>query len=361
MRSTPYVQIDSKIVARNLKNVHGKIQQMNKDVVIRPHIKTHKMPEFAQMQLAAGGVGITTAKISEAEIMADAGIQDIFIAYPVVTAEKGKRLLALQKQLTRLIVSVDSVEGVAMLSQIAQDAETVFEARVEVNTGLNRTGLLPQDVAAFCQMVQTNYPGVVISGIYTFRGAMLGGVATADINSAGIEEGTIMVELAKALRAEGIAIDDVSVGSTQTGVAAAQVAGVTEVRIGTYIFHDVMQIAFGLAEVSDCAAAVKVTVVSVPDNERAIIDGGSKTFATDVQPVDGHIRIVGFGYVKEHPEIIFERMNEEHGILSLHGADVKVGDILTIIPNHICSTINLHTTVMLDAKELTVAARGALV
>jgi D-serine deaminase-like pyridoxal phosphate-dependent protein len=166
------------------------------------------------------------------------------------------------------------------------------------------------------------------------------------------------------MREQGITVDDVSLGSTPTVEYAARVGGVTEVRPGTYVFYDSMQAEMGACSLSECALRVVATVVSRPRADLAIIDGGSKTFATDVPPGAQPLNLEGFGHVVGYPGVVLERLTEEHGMLAL-GRDcaLEVGDILRVIPNHICSTVNLHDYVYLvdegdTVQEVRVEARG---
>jgi D-serine deaminase-like pyridoxal phosphate-dependent protein len=359
---TPCVVIDAAIMERNIEAMGESARKAG--VKLRPHAKTHKMPAVARKQLAAGAAGITVAKVSEAEVMAEHGITDIFIAYPLVTVDKIGRALALAKRI-RLIVGVDSREGALRLAEAATSAGTTLEVRLEIDTGLRRTGVPYGDAVDLAAMVHET-AGLRLSGIYTFRGALMGGKATLDLRAAGEEEGRIMAELAGRMRASGIPVEDVSVGSTPTSAYAMAVPGVTEVRPGTYVFMDRMQARFGVCQLEDCAGAVRVTVVSRPAPDLAVIDGGSKTFATDVQPNTDPLQLQGFGHIMELEDAVLEWLSEEHGMLRLGPASqgVAVGDILHIVPNHICSTVNLHNQVyfLRDGKyePHTVAGRGKL-
>ena len=173
-----------------------------------------------------------------------------------------------------------------------------------------------------------------------------------------------MVSLADRIRERGIGLRDVSLGSTPTAEYAAGVEGVTEIRPGTYVFYDRMQAQLGACSRDECAATVVCTVVSRPREDLAVIDGGSKTFATDVQPGTGPLKLEGFGHVVGHPGAVLERLTEEHGMLAVTGEhDLGVGDTLRIIPNHVCSTVNLHDAVYMAGRdgaveELRVAVRG---
>ncbi|MBP1042570.1 alanine racemase [Vagococcus sp. BWB3-3] len=353
---TPVVLINQQILENNLAQMAEKVANAP-STQLRPHIKTHKNPELAKRQLAYGAVGITVAKLGEAEVMIDGGIRNIFLAYPLVSTDKINRGLALAQKSERFIFSVDTVTGAEQLNRLAEAAGISVEVRLEINTGLARTGVELEEALPFAKTV-SQFKQLNLTGIYTYRGSkLLDGTATKDAYSAGIEEGTAMVTLAKELRAAGIQIEDVSVGSSLSIAGVLAVEGVTEVRPGTYVFNDAMQLSYGVCHQVDCAATVLVTVVSRHGN-RLIIDGGSKAFATDVQPTIFPTLIRGFGQVKGYPKVIFERMNEEHGVLLITDETIQVGDRLEIIPNHICSTINLYDVYYLDQQAVSVAARG---
>ena len=357
---TPYLVIDSAKMERNILKMANIAK--GSGVALRPHVKTHKVPAIARKQVEAGAVGITVAKVSEAEVMANAGIKDIFIAYPLVTEEKIQRAIALRKRI-RLIIGVDSLEGARSVSAVAGREEHILEVRLEVDTGLRRTGV-PYEKAVELARDVDSLDNLELTGIYTYRGAILDGSPTLDLIGAGLEEGELMVSLANRIREQGIGVQDVSLGSTPTARHAAGVTGVTEIRPGTYVFYDRMQARMGACSPGDCAAEVVATVVSRPTGDLAVIDGGSKTFATDVQPGGEPLNLVGFGEVVGHPEAVLERLTEEHGMISLRGeSDLRVGDTLRIIPNHVCSTVNLHDTLFLTGEgrtveEVAVAARG---
>jgi D-serine deaminase-like pyridoxal phosphate-dependent protein len=267
------------------------------------------------------------------------------------------------RQRTRLIIGVDSLEGARRVSAVAGREEHILEVRLEVDTGLRRTGV-PYEKAVELARDVDSLDNLELTGIYTYRGAVLDGSPTLDLKGAGLQEGELMISLADRIREQGIGVQDVSLGSTPTARHAVGVTGVTEIRPGTYVFYDRMQARMGACSLGDCAAEVVATVVSRPTGDLAVIDGGSKTFATDVQPGGEPLNLVGFGEVVGHPEAVLERLTEEHGMISLRGGnDLRVGDTLRIIPNHVCSTVNLHDALFLagedgTVKEVPVAARG---
>jgi D-serine deaminase-like pyridoxal phosphate-dependent protein len=358
---TPFVLIDVTRMDRNIL-VMAEIARRTM-VSLRPHVKTHKIPAIARKQVEVGAAGITVAKVSEAEIMADGGLDDIFIAYPVVTEAKIRRAILLRDQV-RLILGVDSLEGARRLSSVARGEGTDLEVRLEVDTGLKRTGVRPQEAVELAGEI-SKLGNLDLTGIYTYRGAVLeNGVPTLDLEKAGYQEGELMVSLANQMRESGIKLEDVSLGSTPTAKYAAEVEGVTEIRPGTYVFYDRMQAELGACSLEDCAARVLATVVSRPTSDLAIIDGGSKTFATDVQPGKEPLGLEGFGRIIGHPKAVLERLTEEHGMLALDEADdLGVGDTVEIVPNHVCSTVNLHDDVYLlsagdSIQKVRVAARG---
>jgi D-serine deaminase-like pyridoxal phosphate-dependent protein len=359
MVETPHLSIDGAKMKKNIEKMAA-IAERN-GVALRPHVKTHKIPAIAQAQVEAGAAGITVAKVSEAEVMADAGFEDIFIAYPLVTDSKIRRAVELAQKLKKIIVGVDSLEGARRLWTAAGDQ--VIEVRLEIDTGLRRTGVAYDEAVELAREIDA-FDNLDLSGIYTYRGAVLGGSPTLDCKNAGLEEGDLMVYLADWMREREIGIRDVSLGSTPTAEYAAEVEGVTEIRPGNYVFYDRMQARLGACSFEECAATVVCTVVSRPHEDLAVIDGGSKTFATDVQPGIEPLNLEGFGHVVGYPGATLERLTEEHGMLAVTGGhDLKVGDTLRIIPNHVCSTVNLHDAVYLvgesgAVEEVRVAARG---
>ena len=361
---TPHLFIDGAKMNGNIEKMAGIARE--RGVKLRPHVKTHKIPAIARRQLESGAAGITVAKVSAAEVMAEGGIRDIFIAYPLVTESKIRRAIRLSKEGVRLVVGVDSLEGGRRLSRVATLEDLELEVRLEVDTGLRRTGV-PLDGAVELAAGITSLENLRLGGIYTYRGAVLeDGVPTLDLERAGLEEGELMASLAERMRDRGIEIEDVSLGSTPTAGYAGEVEGVTEIRPGTYVFYDRMQARLGACSLEECAATVVATVVSRPREDLAIIDGGSKTFATDVPPGTSPLDLEGFGHVVEYPGAVLERLTEEHGMLRVRTEhDLEIGDTFRIIPNHVCSTVNLHNEVFFTdgtggVERVKVAARGKL-
>jgi D-serine deaminase-like pyridoxal phosphate-dependent protein len=345
---------------------------------LRPHIKTHKMPLFARMQVEAGAAGITCAKVSEAEVMADGGLDDIFIAYPMVGSFRVKRAVDLALRIRRLILAVDSLVGAEALNAAALAAKLRLEVRLELDTGAQRTGVPLADAPALADAV-SRLPGLELTGIYTFKGLNYQGAATDDNDAAAREEGELLERAAQEIEERGIKLKDISGGSSPTGLALARTGKVNEIRPGTYIFKDLLLCNEHVAEMDEVAVRFAATVVSCPREAYAVIDGGTKCFPTDqplnVKPffytgyarIDGAIPSVSPTPLVSLDHLRLDRMNEEHGIVrSVTGkTGLAVGQILTLAPIHVCTAINMQNQVYLLEKGALrrerVAARGMLV
>jgi len=272
-------------------------------VRLRPHGKTHKCVEIARRQVDAGAVGLTLAKIGEAEVMAASGIRDIFLAYEVIGAPKLARLQALART-ARIQVGVDSVEGADALDSTARDAGLVFDVLIEVDTGLGRCGVPPGEALEALARHVARLRGLRIAGIFTYRGYR------PDPEAAGHEEGEIMVREADRLRTAGIEIEEISVGSTPTGRSAGRVPGITEIRPGTYVFNDAMQVRWGCATADECALTVLARVISRPSRDVAVLDAGSKALTAERGPFSS--RGDSHGVIRGYPDCQIDRPWEEH-------------------------------------------------
>jgi D-serine deaminase-like pyridoxal phosphate-dependent protein len=327
-------------------------------VALRPHAKTHKMPQVARLQLAAGSQGITVAKLGEAEVMAAAGIRDIFIAYPIVGAAKLERLCKLAEE-QEIRVAADSWPVLEAMSRAAAARGLRIKVRLEVDSGFGRCGL--QSEAEVLELAEraAGLGGVEIVGLMGFGGHSYNAAGEAEIADVARAEAGQLVGMLAALRERGIG-DEISVGSTPTSRYAARVPGVTEIRPGTYVFSDRTQVQLGWGELDDCALTVLTTVVSRPTAERAIIDVGTKGLTSDPAPVPG------FGAVRGRPGLDVETLTEEHGIVAVRdGENPPIGDRLEVIPNHACGALNMFDEVyvvrggdVVDRWE--VAARGRM-
>ena len=359
---TPALLIDLDVVDRNLELMQEKAN--NYGVALRPHIKTHKIPELAQLQMRLGARGITAAKVSEAEVMAGAGIKNIFIANQIVTREKLDRLAALSKAVS-ISIGLDSLAAARKLSGVFAASGLTIEYLIEINSGLNRCGVLPgREAVELFQAVDT-LPSLRFKGIFTHAGQVYGADSLSEVVEVSSFESTIMAETAQAFAEVGASPDIVSVGSTPTMKVWQGHEAVTEIRPGNYIFHDAIQMSLGAATLEECALSIVTTVISRPEKERAVLDGGSKAFGLD-RGAHGKEMTSGFGLVLGKKAIL-ERLSEEHGIMSLDSTvDLDVGDRVRIIPNHACAVMNLFDRAygLRNGKiveEFKIAARGKMV
>jgi D-serine deaminase-like pyridoxal phosphate-dependent protein len=361
---TPCIVIDVAKARENILRMQKAANDAN--CSLRPHIKTHKMGCFAVLQAEAGAVGITCAKISEAEMMVRDGQDDIFIAYPLVGAFRVRRAVDLLRRVKRLILAADSAEGADALNRAAGEAGCSFEVRMEIDTGAKRTGVVFEKALDLARHIM-DCRNLRLTGIYTFKSLIYRGEAATDAAAAGLEEGELMAEAARRLREAGIPIQDISAGSTPTGVAVAKTGLVTEIRPGTYIFNDYMLYKEGAAGLEDIAAYFYVTVVSTPRRDYAVIDGGTKTFPTDISLGTPPYYYPSYAMVDGRDDLFLTRLNEEHGMITSAGGDtgLRVGQSLRMVPIHICTAINLQNQVYLYERgklyQENVDARGMVV
>ena len=356
---TPALLIDLDGVEKNLVNMQKKADAAG--AMLRPHIKTHKIPELAQAQIQMGAVGVTTAKVSEAEVMADAGVDDIFIANQIVTPAKLQRLGALSKRV-KLSVGLDSPAGAKLLSDAFCHSREKIDYIIEIDSGLNRCGVLPGRPAVELFKTIKAFPGIRFKGIFTHAGHVYGKQNIEQVKAVSSIESETMVETANCFKDLGVPPEVVSVGSTPTMRVWQGRGGVNEIRPGNYIFLDGMQIALGVADPQDCALTVMATVISRPAPDRAVIDAGSKVFALD-KGAHGQEMLKGFGMVLNRKAVL-DRLSEEHGVMLLSPNEkLEIGERVRIIPNHACTVINLSDKAygIREGKvetEFTIAGRG---
>jgi D-serine deaminase-like pyridoxal phosphate-dependent protein len=337
---TPALLIDLDVMERNLRRVADYARSHG--LRLRPHTKTHKIPSLGRKQVELGAAGLTVAKVGEAEVMVDSGTPDLLVAYPVIGRRKLERLTEVARK-TRVTVSLDSVAAARQLSDAASDAHVEIRVLVETDVGLGRVGVRPgEELRQLAQSV-ARLPWLAVEGIAFYPGHI------KDLGEDGERQMDELARLVEGIvgefRADGLPLNVVSGGSTPTLYQSHRVAAMNEIRPGTYIFNDRNIWAAGGCALEDCAASILTTVVSTARPGFLIIDGGSKTFFSDRLATTGEAT---FGYVREAPEAIFYRMNEEHGYLDLSkaaGAEFQVGDRLRVIPNHICVAMNLHEQV----------------
>tara|TARA_B100001778_G_scaffold200484_1_gene165535 strand:+ start:645 stop:1691 length:1047 start_codon:yes stop_codon:yes gene_type:complete len=338
---TPAPLVNLAIVDANLKRMQDYCDSHG--IRLRPHIKTHKSIAMAKRQLALGGRGITCQKLGEAEVMADAGIDDILISYPLIG--KAKRLAALAARV-RMTVAIDSEQALATAAEAAAIAGCPIDVLVEFDSGAKRTGVVRvEDALALARKVAET-PNLTFAGLMTYP-ANENTVAFVNAARAAFDDA-------------GIAIPMVSGGGTPDAFSVHTLGVIDELRVGTYIYNDRMMIGAGHAGLADCAFDVIATVVSRPEENRAIIDAGSKTLTSDPAGKGGS----GHGLIRAYPDAVIDRLSEEHGMVDLthSAAKPEIGEKLRIVPNHVCPVTNLHDAIWVEAdgeiSEWPVDARG---
>jgi len=351
---TPTLLVDLDILEQNIARMAKVAADGGKR--LRPHTKTHKTPEIARMQLAAGAKGLTVAKLGEAEVYADSGLDDLFIANQIIGPIKIERLIDLTMR-ARVTAAVDSIEGAAQIADGAEKRSARVRIRIEVDTGLGRAGARSDAEVLSIARYAADRPGLEFEGIFTHEGQVYKSANAAGTAS---DAAAQMRRVAEMLANEGLPCVAVSMGSTPGAPLVAGEPGITELRPGVYVFNDRTQIRLGAGPES-LALTVLATVVSVRPDGKIIVDAGSKSMASDCPFEDK-----SFGEILGRPEIRFVGASEEHGQLMAEGRHgLKVGDKLRIIPNHACTCVNMHDTMTAFrgetvAAEWNIACRGRI-
>jgi D-serine deaminase-like pyridoxal phosphate-dependent protein len=354
--STPAVVVDLDVLERNLDQMaaycatHG--------LGLRPHTKTHKTLEVARMQLERGAPGLTVAKVGEAEVMAESGAGQILIAHPIIGEEKIRRLAALASKLD-VLVALDSLSAARGLAQVAQATGCTLGVLVEFDSGSRRCGVAAGEACAELGKAISALKGVRVRGLMTYFGSVWG---DEQQRSQEVARLTFDVERTiDAFRQAGLPLEIVSAGSTPAAEMSHLVPGITEIRPGTYVYNDLNTFYQGLCTLDDCAVRVMTTVVSTCVPGQVIVDAGSKVFSSDLLTA-GPKR--GYGRIMEIEGASMSKLNEEHGFVEASDYDAfAVGQVLSVIPNHVCTCINMHDELFVSRRgEITgtwrVAARG---
>ena len=306
---------------------------------------------LAKLQIAAGAKGITCQKLGEAEVMAEAGIDDILISYNLIGDEKMARLGALQAK-ANMTVAADNSIVIAGLPQAAAISGRPLSVVVECDTGRKRAGVETPGGSHRAGARDRGLEGTDLRRLH----------AVSDRDRLGRGAEAFTTRRWPACARTGSTPTMVSTGGTPNLKNVGKLKGATEHRPGTYIYNDRMQVAAGVASWDDCALNIYSTVVSRAGPDRGILDAGSKTLTSDTGGgLDGH------GLILEHPEAKIARFAEEHGFLDLARSNTRpnVGDVVRIVPNHVCVVVNMmDEVVMVRGDEiigtLPVAARGKL-
>ena len=366
--STPRVVVDLPRLRRNITRMAA--IAAGAGVRLRPHTKTHKSPVIARWQLEAGAAGICCAKLGEAEVFADAGVDDIRVPYPVQPADAA-RVVALVDRI-RLSIIVDDLRVAHAWSDVMIRAGSRLEVLVKVDVGFHRCGVDPDDPDVLDTIRQIAVlPGLRFRGLLSHAGQGYAAASIEALAAVARHEAATLARLAEGLRARGVPVEETSVGATPTSRFVANQPGVTEMRPGNYVFFDRTQVALGAASLDDCALHVISTVVSRPARDRVILDAGSKTLSNDTArgcaPTPGHGLVFGsLAATQPDTSIVIERLSEEHATVRVTDTCTLLpGDRVRILPNHSCVVANLMDELLLaDGDRIVdavpVAARGRI-
>jgi D-serine deaminase-like pyridoxal phosphate-dependent protein len=346
-RPTPHLVVDADVLVGNVAAMAA--YAAARGLVLRPHAKTHKSAHVARLQLEAGAGGLTVATVSEAEVFADAGCPDLFVAYPLwVDAARGARVRALAERVS-LSVGVDSVEGARALAAHAPGTAVL----VEVDCGHHRSGVPPTLAGETAEGAAR--AGLDVRGVFTFPGHSYAPGVAADVAA---QESDALRTAAASLSQHGIEPVVVSGGSTPS-VAGADSDVLTELRPGVYVFGDAQQWELGTTEPRDVALTCLATVVSHAGGQ-VVLDSGSKVLGAD-RPA----WTTGYGRLLDHPAARISLLSEHHAVVDWGDRPLPpLGSRVRVVPNHVCTAVNLADELVVvrggtTADVWPVTARGA--
>jgi len=351
---TPFLTVDRTVLERNLATSARRAR--DRGVAWRPHAKTHKSVAVGRRQLAHGAVGLTLATVGEAEVFAAAGLDDLFLAYPIwAVGDRAERVRVLAGAV-RLRIGVDSVAGAEQLADALRGAPA--QVVVEVDCGHHRTGVDPRRAGEVAARAVAR--GLDVVGVFTFPGHAY---APGGRETASADEGRALDVAARSLTAVGIEPLVRSGGSSPTERVDTEphafLHPVTETRPGVSVFGDAQQVELGSIGFADCALGVVATVVHSRDGA-VVVDAGSKVLGTDRAPW-----ATGHGRLPAHPHARVVALSEHHATVVLADEPVPaVGSRLVVVPNHVCTSVNLvDRLVVVEGHEVVdtwpVDARGA--
>ena len=347
---TPAPVVDLGRMERNLDRMAG--YASSHGLALRPHIKTHKTPWLAAEQLRRGAVGVTCATPREAEVMSEVA-DDVLLAYPAVGAVRARRIAALPADV-RVTVALDSARAADDLADAAREARRRVGVLVECDMGMRRVGVQTvEDAVALVRHV-VHRRELEYAGITFYPGHIRERVDRQDGALEALRQR--LGRTLDALKRADLDPAIVSGGSTPTALRTHEIAGVTEMRPGTYIFNDRTTAAIGACTKDECALTVLATVVSTAVPGQAVIDAGAKSLGREPMRAGapgapgGGVRSdegEGFGVVYGREDVVVRAMSEEHGLLDLSRTDWRpaVGDRVRIVPNHVCIVVHLFDMV----------------
>jgi D-serine deaminase-like pyridoxal phosphate-dependent protein len=356
---SPALLLDLDRFERNLGRMAAHARAVGK--ALRPHAKTHRCPEIARRQVAAGALGVACAKLGEAEVMAGAGIRGLLVTTPVVPAPKIERLLHLLKEAPDTMVVVDHPDNAVALDRAAAGAGITIGVLVDVDVGTRRTGIQPGAPALELARTIAASRALRLKGLQGYAGHcahVMGWPARREASHAALAP---LMQTRALLERANLPVEIVAGGSTGTYNIDSELAGLTELQSGSYCVMDIdyRRIGGRTSETLtdfEMALTIVATVVSVPTRERAIVDAGLKAFSTD-KPFPPE--------AVERPGVDYEFAGDEHGRLVLKDPDrpAHLGERIEFFPPHCDPTFNLYDRVYavrgLEVEDVwEIAARG---
>ena len=327
---TPALLVDLDVMETNIEKMAERFMGMPSD--LRPHAKTHKTPIITQKQIEAGAIGVTCAKLGEAETMAEAGIRDILIANQVVGEPKVTRLMSLAKH-SDVIVAVEDSLNVRHLAERAREKGVKLNVLVEVDVGNNRCGVMPGKPALKLAREVQGYPSLNLRGLMGYEG-FCQFISDMDEKKRKVTDAMDKLVGSKdALEDAGIGVEIVSAGGTGTHMISGRHPGVTEIEAGSYVFMDARYSQVPGLEGFGHAISVLSTIISTSHKGKVICDAGLKTITFEF----------GMSPVKGRDDARYVRPNEEHGHIEVDPSfDLRPGDKFELIPTHCCTNTNLY-------------------
>ncbi len=340
---TPAALIDLDALERNAARMGATAARLG--VRLRPHVKTHKTLEGARIQVRGQFGGITVSTLAEAAFFAAGGFSDITYAVPVAPAKLAEAA-DLAGRLDRFNLLVDHSDAGAAVEACARERGVVLSVFLKVDCGYHRAGVDPERVESVALAARlAASPHLDFRGILTHAGQSYHCRRADEIRAVAARERDAMAAFAGRLRAAGVQVEEVSVGSTPTLAVADDLTGITEARPGNYAFFDATQAAIGSCALADVAFSVLLTVIGrYPERRELLLDGGALALSKDPGPA--HVDpACGYGIVcaaggEPLPGWRVVSLSQEHGLARsvqpLPAGSLPIGSLLRIVPNHSC-------------------------
>jgi D-serine deaminase-like pyridoxal phosphate-dependent protein len=329
---TPAMIVDIELMNANIAAMMRRMKELN--VGVRPHLKTTKSPELARLMLADGALGFCVAKVSEAEVMAQAGIEDLLITTEIIGAPKLARLVALVREHPQIKVVVDSLVGAQGLQQAMYEAKLDIKVLLDLNVGQNRTGVQPGEAALMLAQQIRKMDNLQLIGLQGYEGHLQHVHDAEERDRRCRESMRLLTDMADRIRAAGFPLEIVTTGGTGTAEICARTPGITDVQPGSFIFMDT-DYRNALGPVYSNALTILSTIISKSAPDRVVADAGLKALSIDS----------GMPELKGHSEVTYRPGGDEHGILSWDkraNTALSIGERVEFLPSHIDTTINLH-------------------